>query len=398
MNKKQITIRYDIRKTPLIFILAGVLLTTILINLLIFLVFNNFNVICLIVPIGLLGYTIYFSDVLLLEYQILKWYEKSIFIRDKQQDSQILKNQIIIIEKSKEQVKISFKKMGYFTESQIDSFALLLNDFVYNFEFAEIEPDSKYYHIIYKPQRTRINLEKVNFSDLIFPDKSGYKIDSELESPFCHTLVVGATSSGKSYLIQNYYYPLLSQVGDIHIIDIKNTTPKEWRVNYTKDIKGGLKTLKNAQIEMDRRYDLELLDEKPLFVVFEEVQAFKAALEKDELKEYEKCLRTILVKGRECKVFIFFISQFANTGSGGVFTSTGERSQFYTTVNCGVPSQEQSMQVFNRPKSELPPRLSNEKGSGYIKIDNDVYFIELPTKNKTEVKENDKTRIWKREH
>lgn len=382
--KKQITIRYDIRKIPLLLISLGIIGALSLIYLLLFFVFSKSYVIYIALAITLSVITFICRDILLLEYNLLKWYEKAIFIREKQQDSQVLKNQVIILKIQKNMVQISFKKMGYFKESQIEEFGILLNDFVKGYEFAELEPDDTYYHINFKPLRERINLNEVDFSDLIFPVDTGYKyrIDSELEVSLGSTLILGASGKGKSWLVQNYYYPLLSQVGELYIIDIKNTTPKEWRKNFTKDIEEGIEFLKKAAEEMDKRYEQELLKEKPIFLVFEEVQAFKACLSKEQLEEYSKALKTILVKGRECRVFIIFITQFANIGQqNGVFSSSGERSQFSSArILLGVPSQEQSMQAFNVSRSELPPRTSGVIGSGYIQIDDVLYFIEFPTK------------------
>lgn len=388
--KKELTINYDVRKQPVIFWAAAIISGLLIINLILFLVFDIKNVILIFSPIVIgVGLWIY-KDILILEYNVLKWYEKNIFIRDKNQDAQILKNQIIKLEQSKGSYIISFKKMGYFTEDQIAKFGILLNDFIKGYEINEIEPDNKYYHIPFKPNRTRINLNEVQFSDLIFPDKSGYRIDSSLTIPFHHHIIVGASGLGKSWLVQNFYYPLLSEVGDIHIIDIKNTTPDKWRINYTKDIEGGLNALKTARMEMERRYREEEYNERPYFLVIEEVQAFKIALDKEQAKEYEKDLKSILVLGRECKVFIFFISQFANVGADGVFSNSGTRAQFNCRINLGTPTQQQCEQVFNISKSDLPPRLNNKIGTGFIQIDDHVYFIEFPTK--LEVK-NEKERV-----
>lgn len=379
-------INYDIRKRPYVLILFFVNL--ILIAIISVLYIFKVNVLgLLLIPISSLAGAYYFRKQLLFDYQFLKWYERMIKKTDRHDDVQFFANQVIEFSIKEDNAKIYFKKMGYYKEEDLKKLGILISDFFPKFEFSKLEELENSNVLHFTPKRERIDLKKTQILDLVFPANAGYKtiptyqIDSGLVLKLGHTVISGKSGSGKSVFIQKYYYPVLERISDFHIIDIKNTTPDEWKNkanSYTNKSVEGLHTLELCKDIMNQRYDKNQLNEKPIVLVFEEVQAFKLNLTTEQIKDFNNWLKQILVLGREAGVYIFFVSQTVNIGKDGVFDSAGVRDQFQVKYNLGEISMEQSQQIFGVSSSNLPKRFDSSPGSGYIKLDDEILPYRTP--------------------
>lgn len=154
--------------------------------------------------------------------------------------------------------------------------------------------------------------------------------------------------------------------------EFESNTPYT-EVFYTKGLI--LKSLREINSIIDTRGRKRPKKEfEQIFVILEEMAAFKATLNNDELKEFNMYFENILLKGRSLKVTIIVVSQIVDST---LFGSSGLREQFNVKVSLGDITTTRCKMLFDCPKKDLPPK-SNMIGSGYIYINGKIYSYIAP--------------------
>ena len=211
-----------------------------------------------------------------------------------------------------------------------------------------------------------------------------------------HTLIVGATNSGKTYLVSTMILKYLYMGGETYIIDPKDAdlamigrligVKKYGEATNTATGENEIaRLMRNVSEEMDRRYQ-ELFSDgtsigktwrdfpgvKPIVLVFDEYSAFVAVSSSKVVKETNGYLYNLILKGRQIGVEVVMIMQRpdANILSGNI------RDQFGVRIGLGNMSTDGQKMLFGNV--DMNYKTITEIGGGYILIDGQlekpVYF------------------------
>lgn len=195
-----------------------------------------------------------------------------------------------------------------------------------------------------------------------------------------HGLIAGATGSGKTYFLNYVICCLLYNKADITFIDPKNAdvkaigevVNKEKTACKENDI---VKLVEDFSKEMTARQEIIGnsgkvnatyldFDMKPMFLIFDELSAFKAGVElKKTATDVENQLKKIILMGRSTGNFVILVAQQPNAN----VIETGIRDQLGLKVALGNIKNELRLMMFGAD-IKLHTLDSTEKGVGYISL------------------------------
>ncbi len=201
-----------------------------------------------------------------------------------------------------------------------------------------------------------------------------------------HMLIAGGTGGGKSTFI----YYLISEflrlgdssggAGEVYICDPKNAELASLSHVFGSDRVGVTpaqiaKVVRLCREEMDRRYqymqdpsrfsfgaDAFSYGLNPVFLVFDEVAAFKAAADKKTFEEVWDNLTQLVLKARAANVFVILALQQPRAES----ISTDIRDNLGARVSLGTLSAEGYRMAFGCSVDAQP---IEERGTGYVMLD-----------------------------
>lgn len=195
-----------------------------------------------------------------------------------------------------------------------------------------------------------------------------------------HGLIAGATGSGKTYFLNYVICCLLYNKADITFIDPKSADVKAIGQVVNKDKtaceeKEILKLVEDFSNEMTARQEIIGksgkvnatyldFDMKPMFLIFDELAAFKAGVEdKKTATAVENQLKKIILMGRSTGNFVILVAQQPNAN----VIETGIRDQLGLKVALGNIKNELRLMMFGAD-IKLHTLDSTEKGVGYISV------------------------------
>ena len=201
-----------------------------------------------------------------------------------------------------------------------------------------------------------------------------------------HMLIAGGTGGGKSTFI----YYLLAEflrlgngngfAGEVYICDPKNAELASLSHVFGSDRVGVspaqiAKVVRLCREEMDRRYEYMQDPSRfrfganaftyglnPVFLIFDEVAAFKAGADKKTFAEVWDNLTQLVLKARAANVFVILAMQQPRAET----ISTDIRDNLGARVSLGTLSDEGYRMTFGGSFDFLPVE---ERGTGYIMLD-----------------------------
>lgn len=201
-----------------------------------------------------------------------------------------------------------------------------------------------------------------------------------------HMLIAGATGGGKS----SFLYYLIAEVlklgnsrgfaGEVYICDPKNAELASLSHVIGSDRVGVspaqiAKVVRLVRERMDERYEFMQNPERfrfganaftyglnPVFLIFDEVAAFKAAADKKTFNEVWDNLTQLVLKARAANVFVILAMQQPRADT----ISTDIRDNLGARVSLGSLSDEGYRMTFGGSFDFLP---IEERGTGYIMLD-----------------------------
>ena len=201
-----------------------------------------------------------------------------------------------------------------------------------------------------------------------------------------HMLIAGGTGGGKSTFI----YYLLAEflrlgngngfAGEVYICDPKNAELASLSHVFGSDRVGVspaqiAKVVRLCREEMDRRYEYMQDPSRfrfganaftyglnPVFLIFDEVAAFKAGADKKTFAEVWDNLTQLVLKARAANVFVILAMQQPRAET----ISTDIRDNLGARVSLGTLSDEGYRMTFGGSFDFLP---IEERGTGYIMLD-----------------------------
>jgi hypothetical protein len=195
-----------------------------------------------------------------------------------------------------------------------------------------------------------------------------------------HGLIAGATGSGKTYFLNYIICCLLYNEADITFIDPKSADIKAIGEVVNKDKtaceeKDILKLVEDFSKEMTARQEIIGnsgkvnatyldFDMKPMFLIFDELAAFKAGVEeKKTATAVENQLKKIILMGRSTGNFVILVAQQPNA----TVVETGIRDQLGLKIALGNIKNELRLMMFGAD-IKLHTLDATEKGVGYISL------------------------------
>lgn len=203
-----------------------------------------------------------------------------------------------------------------------------------------------------------------------------------------HMLIAGGTGGGKSTFI---YYLLIEFMrlgdanggaADVYICDPKNAELASLSHVFGSDRVGVSAgqiagVVRRCREEMDRRYEYMQDPARfrfgasafdyglnPVFLIFDEVAAFKAAADKKTFDEVWENLTQLVLKARAANVFVILAMQQPRAET----ISTDIRDNLGARVSLGNLSSEGYRMVFGGCEGFKPQSIA-ERGTGYIMLD-----------------------------
>lgn len=237
-------------------------------------------------------------------------------------------------------------------------------------------------YMVYKLER--LSTGRLNIADIRRLDSDFIPINSKMSWNFrkCpHALIAGVTGKGKTYLLAYLIKMFMLIKADIKILD-----PKMSDLSYLERIINNsvfsipeqiAKTLREVKEKMNERYELFKnlscyafgKDYKdygftPILIIFDEVAAFMASVDKKLAKEIDDYLAEIILKGRQAGVFMILTTQRPDAD----VIKTAIRDQLGLRVTLGQMSKTGYSMVFGSEFNDLELN-NNVPGNGYIFID-----------------------------
>jgi energy-coupling factor transporter ATP-binding protein EcfA2 len=232
----------------------------------------------------------------------------------------------------------------------------------------------------YKDQRIVIdNANAVYNPSTLLPLSSNLKWNI-LKQP--HLLLAGVTGSGKTTFLNYLIIEMKKMQADIYICDpkrsdlasLKNIIGADYVASDTNNI---AKLSRIVKEKMEQRfidykenadnfvYGHSFVDYKlkPVFIIFDELGAFRASSDKKVFTETMANLTEVILKGREMGVFCVLSTQQPNANN----IPTELRDNLSVRLAMGNMSSEAYRMVFGEDIKDL--QAVNAMGSGYIFLD-----------------------------
>lgn len=160
-----------------------------------------------------------------------------------------------------------------------------------------------------------------------------------------HMLIVGLTGSGKTILVQYLMFILRNQGVRVIYCDPKNDTEMRWfckqhDIKYYSDINEIAKVVRETEEEMRLRekdlnkMGLEEAEFNSVYLMFDELIAFSKIANKKTYEEVSNRLSSIVVQGRQKRVYISAIMQRPDTD----FIDGATRENFCIRICMGQAS------------------------------------------------------------
>jgi hypothetical protein len=236
--------------------------------------------------------------------------------------------------------------------------------------------------MIYKLDRTatkRLSITEINKLQGDF-----IPINSKLQWNFrkCpHALISGVTGKGKTYFLAYLIKTFLLLKADIKILD-----PKISDLSYLENLFKNCvasspsqiaKILRETTEKMNCRYeefkklssyrfgkDYKDYGYRPIVIIFDEMAAFMASVDKKLCKEVNDYMAEIIMKGRQAGVFMILTTQRPDAD----VIKTNIRDQLGLRIALGEMSKTAYSMIFGSDFNDLELN-SNAPGNGYIFID-----------------------------
>lgn len=245
-----------------------------------------------------------------------------------------------------------------------------------------IGKEQKQGYIIYTLDRTLT--ERLNIDDLKTLQSDIIPINNKIQWNFrkCpHALISGITGKGKTYFLAYLIKCFLLLKADIKILD-----PKISDLSYLENLFEDCVASSPAQIakilrktieKMNSRYeqfkklscycfgkDYKDYGYRPVVIIFDEVAAFIASIDKKLSKEVSNYMAEIIMKGRQAGVFMILTTQRPDAD----VIKTSIRDQLGLRIALGEMSKTAYGMVFGSEFNDL--ELNNAApGNGFIFID-----------------------------
>lgn len=303
-----------------------------------------------------------------------------------------------------EEILIRFKKNADLFTDKASQFT---NHFqaMLDLPLQDIENNKTYCDYIFdRYPDTRLDFSSRKVSNNII--KLTGKISWEFSKP-CHTLICGATNSGKTYLSTMLILDYLKIKGkgggcDIYVCDPKSADlsiicrridlKKYGKVqNLAVSDNEIARLLREVNAEMERRYSEWFTDDehsfgktwkntdnaKPLVIIIDEFSAILSVANPKVAKEITGYFNNLLLKGRMVGIEIVLIMQRPDISSNSNNGLTGQqRDQFGVRIGMGNVTSDGRRMLFGNTDTEF--QTVKEIGAGYIMIDGKhtkpVYF------------------------
>lgn len=236
--------------------------------------------------------------------------------------------------------------------------------------------------IYYRLDRT--STERFNIEEIELLEDDLIPINSKIYWNFrkCpHALISGVTGKGKTYFLAYLIKMFSLTKADIKILD-----PKMSDLSYLERIfkdkvassPGQIaKILRETVAKMNERYeqfkvwhnygfgkDYKDYGYRPIVVIFDEVAAFVASIDKKAGKEIDDYMAEIILKGRQAGIFMILTTQRPDAD----VIKTAIRDQLGLRVALGEMSKTGYTMVFGSEFNDLELN-NNAPGNGYIMID-----------------------------
>lgn len=287
-------------------------------------------------------------------------------LKDKADIRYILKDEILIINiylngsQFDDKLKMSREKLEDIFNTSISSMSMDFGKISYKIAFKAVE---RLRMIQYIPNAIKLDNSRIWDYNTI-----------------PHGLIAGATGSGKTYFLNYVICSLLHNQADITFIDPKSAdvkaigevVNKEKTACKENDI---VKLVEDFSKEMTERQEIIGssgkvnatyldFDMKPMFLIFDELAAFKAGVElKKTATDVENQLKKIILMGRSTGNFVILVAQQPNAN----VIETGIRDQLGLKVALGNIKNELRLMMFGAD-IKLHTLDSTEKGVGYISL------------------------------
>lgn len=237
-------------------------------------------------------------------------------------------------------------------------------------------------YITYKLDKT--STERLNISNIDILEKDIIAINNKIRWNYrkCpHALIAGVTGKGKTYLLAYLIKIFILLNADIKILDPKMSDLSYLEKIFRDDVVSTpgqiAKVLRETTNLMNERYqtfksmhnygfgkDYKDYGFKPIFIVFDEIAAFMASIDKKTSKEIDDYMSEIIMKGRQAGVFMVLTTQRPDSD----VIKTAIRDQLGLRVALGEMSKTGYSMVFGSEFNDL--ELNNAApGNGYIFID-----------------------------
>ena len=239
------------------------------------------------------------------------------------------------------------------------------------------------YKLLYKRSK---NSDICDLNNLVVKDTKGtIKLSNRhnwnyISKP--HLLLGGNSGSGKSYLLFSLVHKMLKETSkeNIYICDgkfdeLKEIADEKFKLkNNAKSVYAIIEFIKRVENEMDERYRDKFRSREAIFLVIDEFAALSLVLEKDEFKELNKRLKTIILKGRSANIHVLIAMQRASSNS----IDLDIRDNTAIRIGLGNLSTENFKMIFGESRAENEI-LNRGVGEGYILIDGEqISLFESP--------------------
>lgn len=237
-------------------------------------------------------------------------------------------------------------------------------------------------YMIYKLDR--YSAERLNIVDIKLVENDLIPFNTKIFWNFrkCpHALITGVTGKGKTYLLAYLIKVFALLKAEIKILD-----PKLSDLSYLERIYRDNVVSSPGQIAQILREATELINErystfktmpnygfgkdykdygfKPMFIIFDEIAAFMASVDKKTSKEVDDYMAEIIMKGRQAGVFMVLTTQRPDAD----VIKTAIRDQLGLRVALGEMSKTGYTMVFGSEFSDLELNCG-APGNGFIFID-----------------------------